>query len=945
MNHRGRWRIGAVASAIALLGSLTSLEVHALALGRISVQSALGEPLRGEIEITDINPEEASSLKVGVASAETFKAAGLDYPSAVVGLEIKLERRANGKPYFRLNTSRAITEPFVDLILEASWSSGRVTRDYTMLFDPPGLPGGTKVAPPTAPMLSRPTAPAAKPPAPDLASAPNETPAPDLASAPDEALAAQAAPPADPSAAEQAPGISDTSAEPATPPAAQSAPDATVESAEPAATPAAPARRAVPLSKSKTRKAAPAEETPTGDHKVTVKAGDTASKIAARNKPANVSLDQMLVALLRSNPGAFINGNIHTMKSGAVLDIPDTETASATPSAEAHQLIVAQSKDFNAFRRKLAEGASAAPVDGVDRKASGTLQTQVEDKAQSSRPADILTISNGALKGKSASPAEDKIAKEKAAEEAASRLAVLDKNVTDLIKLKAGSPQEASASAPAAPGSGVTVPGLASAQSAAQDASAPASAASSPASAAMNAASKPASAASAAASKPAKGKVKTPPPPAESDTLDQINQIVEENTLPLLGTAGLLAMLGGFGFLRYRLKKNKKTKSALVDSTFLESRLQPDSFFGASGGNRINTNEANPSGSSMAYTPSQIDASGDVDPVAEADVYLAYGRDEQAEDILKEALTTYPTRVAIHAKLLEIYETRRDIKTFESVAAEAFKLTQGQGTEWTEIVERGRKLDPGNPLYRFSESTPAKSELDALSAATISSVLTAEPNLAQTFAASLSSAAMDMDFLLDEPPQVSAPAPMPMPVPAPMPAPAPAPVAPQAATSPATAIPPVSTLGDLDLSLDFDLEAAAPAPAPPPAAAPAAIQEPPPEIDFLSNGLDFTPEPFSPPKPAPAPAPVSTPQPTHDDGMMEFDLDAFSLEIATPAKTPTPAPAQSQEEEDPLEIKFLLAEEFRSLGDTDGARSLADEVLSKATGPLKIKVQSFLNAL
>jgi pilus assembly protein FimV len=688
---------------------------------------------------------------------------------------------------------------------------------------------------------------------------------------------------------------------------------------------------------------------------VTVKAGDTAGKIAARNKPANVSLDQMLVALLKSNPNAFINGNIHTMKSGSVLDIPDTETASATPSAEARQLIVAQSKDFNAFRRKLAEGASAATVDGVDRKASGNVQTQVEDKAPNASNPDKLTLSNGALKGKSAT--EDKIAKEKAAEETASRIAALDKNITDLTKLKAGPPQEASASASAATGAGISTTGLASAQSAAQEASAPASAASSPASAAMNAASKPASAASAAASKPTKAKVKTPPPPAESDTLDQINQIVEENTLPLLGTAGLLAMLGGFGFLRYRMKKNKKTKAALVDSTFLESRLQPDSFFGASGGNRINTNEANPSGSSMAYTPSQIDASGDVDPVAEADVYLAYGRDEQAEDILKEALTTYPTRVAIHAKLLEIYETRRDIKTFESVAAEAFKLTQGQGPEWAEIVERGLKLDPGNPLYRFSESTPAKSELDALSAATISSVLTAEPDLPQKFAASLSSGAMDMDFLLDDPPQVSAPvsAPAPIPAPAPMPAPVPTPVppvpvAPQAA-SPATAIAPVSMFGGLDLGLDFDLEAAAPAPAPPapppvadtpPAAA---IQELPPEIDLLGNGLDFTPEPFAPPKPAPVPAPVSAPAPAHDEGMMEFDLDAFSLEIATPAKTPAAAPAPSQEEEDPLEIKFLLAEEFRSLGDTDGARSLADEVLAKATGPLKIKVQSFLNAL
>jgi pilus assembly protein FimV len=53
----------------------------------------------------------------------------------------------------------------------------------------------------------------------------------------------------------------------------------------------------------------------------------------------------------------------------------------------------------------------------------------------------------------------------------------------------------------------------------------------------------------------------------------------------------------------------------------------------------------------------------------------------------------------------------------------------------------------------------------------------------------------------------------------------------------------------------------------------------------------------------------------------------------------------TEPEEDPLEIKFLLAEEFRILGDSDGARSLADEVLAKARGPLKVKAQAFLNAL
>ena len=75
MNHPGRWRVGAMASAIALLGCLASLEAHAVALGRITVQSALGESLRAEIDISDLSADEAASLRVGVAGADVFRAA------------------------------------------------------------------------------------------------------------------------------------------------------------------------------------------------------------------------------------------------------------------------------------------------------------------------------------------------------------------------------------------------------------------------------------------------------------------------------------------------------------------------------------------------------------------------------------------------------------------------------------------------------------------------------------------------------------------------------------------------------------------------------------------------------------------------------------------------------------------------------------------------------
>ena len=86
--------------------------------------------------------------------------------------------------------------------------------------------------------------------------------------------------------------------------------------------------------------------------------------------------------------------------------------------------------------------------------------------------------------------------------------------------------------------------------------------------------------------------------------------------------------------------------------------------------------------------------------MAEADVYLAYGRDLQAEEILKEAMRTTPQRVAVHSKLLEIYSKRRDAKAFELVATEAYGLTHGEGPDWEHICELGQELDPSNPLYR-----------------------------------------------------------------------------------------------------------------------------------------------------------------------------------------------------------------------------------------------------
>lgn len=888
MNQPGRWRIGAVATAIALLGSLASLSAHALGLGRVSVQSALGEPLRAEIEIVEINAEEAASLQASVASAEAFRAAGLEYSAAVTNVQISLQRRADGRAYLRLSSSRPVSEPFVDLILEARWASGRVVRDYTMLFDPPNLRQAASPVPtPTAPLVSRPAPPVAT-----LPPIPRES------------------------------------------------------------APSSPSRPA-PVTRAPAVEAAPADRTSSDGQKIVVKSGDTAGKIAAQAKPASVSLDQMLVALLRSNPDAFIGGNINRLKAGAVLDVPAGDQAEYVPAAEATRTIVAQSKDFNEFRRKLAEGAPATQVAGADRQATGKVQAKVEDKAPAAATPDKLTLSKGAVASKAA---EEKIAQDRQAKEAAARVAELSKNISDLNKLSGAPTTPAAPATPAttspATNPAVTVPTPPALSStspagalppAAPAASAPGAPASSVAGSsaaiapAMPAASSPAEVATPAAvasapapvaAPPVKKPVVVPPPPApEPSLLDQLM----ENPLILAGGAALLVLLAAFG--AYRARKRKDAVS--VDSSFLESRLQPDSFFGASGGQRIDTNEANVTGSSMVYSPSQLDAAGDVDPVAEADVYLAYGRDLQAEEILKEAIRVSPTRVAIHAKLMEIYAKRRDNKAFEAVAVEAFNLTKGQGIEWAHMAEMGRELDPANPMYQpggqpVSGATTSIAATGVGAAAFAAQTQPLAPRAAPPEPpASAVDFDLDLDFSLGDEPAPPAPAPAPAPAPVPKPAPRPEPTVAMPAAAPAP----------VDNGMDFSSATIAmpAAVAPPPVAAPA--PQP-------SRDLSFT----------TAEPPVTTAAANLDTsgGMLEFDLGALSLDLDSPTTesqkiTAAPAPAAaavtSVESDDPLETKFALAEEFRAIGDVDGARSLAEEVLAQSSGSLKSKAQAFLNAL
>ena len=161
-------RLSLLSAALALAMGSLSFQADALTLGRLNVQSALGEPLRAEIDVTDMSSAEAEGLRVGIAPVSAFNAAGVSYNNALSDVRVALQRRADGRYVIRLAGSRPLNDPFVDLLLEANWNAGRIVRDYTVLLDPPGNRQGSAIPiAPTAPQIS--AAPRAVAPAPPVA--------------------------------------------------------------------------------------------------------------------------------------------------------------------------------------------------------------------------------------------------------------------------------------------------------------------------------------------------------------------------------------------------------------------------------------------------------------------------------------------------------------------------------------------------------------------------------------------------------------------------------------------------------------------------------------------------------------------------------------------------------------------------------------------------------
>ena len=816
------------------------------------MSSSLGQPLSAEIELVSLQPGEFEVLVARVASPEAYTDARIEYSPLLRQLRFAVERKADGKPVLKITSGAAINEPFLDVLVEVVWPSGRLVREYPILLDPPGFNEARIQAPAAAVVAPR---------------------------AP-EPLTSQ----------------------PATAPVTALMPSARAESA------------------------------PKSDTYGPVKRGDTLAKIASEMKVDGVSLDQMLVALFRENKQAFGSNNMNVLKTGQILRIPSAAEVAKITRDEAQKEVRVQVADWKSYREQVAGTvAAAAAKPAASNVASGQVtaakpavppaaptadQLKIA-KADTAAPAGATGAKGGADAGKPFAK-EDAVAKEKALAESRARIAELEKQKADaqkLLQLKT-----APAAAPA--------PEIKPAQ-VAQATPAPAAPAAAPPTAAPPTAAPDAVAKPATPVAPAKAPAKAPPPPPPAP---QLMDTVMDN-LPIIAGAGVgvLGIAGLFAFMRRRKKAGSRGGATTQSSSLMPSDLKPNTVTGAKAGGLVDTGNSSFLTDFDKAGPGAIDTD-EVDPVAEAEVYIAYGRDAQAEEILKEALVRDKGRHEISMKLLEIYHARKSAPAFEAVARQLKEAVGDDDPMWSKAATMGASIDPSNDLYGVAAGNfdPTGGFAVGGAAAAAAAVATAEDAEAKPD--------LDFDLGFDD----SATAKMAVPA--------------IDSTASATDQPEPAAVAALDFDLDLGQGTSD---------MPTTAGDTPGE----SPGLDFD-LALDVPSDTPSGSPAGGAVPA--TSVFDFDLSALSLEEPSAAvdlsvATAKPAPTVpsldlsdlSLDLDSPGEVgaaaaggdggavgtKLELAKAYVEIGDTDGAKEILNEVAREGSVAQQQEAKTILAGL
>ncbi|ODB98259.1 FimV/HubP family polar landmark protein [Candidatus Thiodiazotropha endoloripes] len=667
--------------AVAVATALSPLGALALGLGEIHPQSALNQTFKADIDLLSVTQEELQDVRVSLASHEAFKKAGMDRPFHLSSLKFTPQLTASGKPVITITSRDAIREPFLNFLVEVNWPKGRLVREFTVLLDPPVT-------------LSRKPTPVAAP----------------------------------------------------------------VAKGSPVVSKVLPSRRAAAPATSMPQ----SSMSSTGGREYgPVQPNDNLWNIAKQMQESDESIEQVMMSLLDHNPSAFINNNVNNLKVGKILRLPADAEVTGLSKRAAREEFLAQTREWKSGTRAAAPSrqekaveapapsAAPAPEDRlklVSPKPGAGESAEREGQAESAEieqlQQEIMLVresnegalqENSALKSrvqelekqiqdiqrlltlKSDQLAEVQAAQTMAAEkmqemEPAAEAPMAEQPAEAVVpaeEMAAEEPVAMTEAEPTAPMEEAAEPVIPVPEGTViEEVDIEAKIAEQQAKdqmAAPPAVSEPPAVAKAPESKPAMPEPDLAEPPVAKlpeKKVSYFDGLKENSTMvAIIGGAGVLLL----GLLAMIMRRRKEAEAEFAESIL----VSPDSDIAPSGVDDSSslTSPTDETSFMSDFSPSDIDAlqdeTGEVDPLSEADVYIAYGRYQQAEELINQAIEKYPEREELKHKLLEIYFSAKKSDAYTGLAQQLHDngLEEQQPDAWSKIATMGKELNPGYALF------------------------------------------------------------------------------------------------------------------------------------------------------------------------------------------------------------------------------------------------------
>lgn len=715
-----------------------------LGLGEIEVNSALNQKLNADIEILSATPEDTETIIVKLASRKEFQRAGIDRPFELNDLRFK-SIVIDNVPHITVTSSSPIREPFLNFLIEVDWPNGHLLREYTVLLDPPVFmtqSAGTSSAP------ARQASAAAESSGfrPTSSGSTNVVP---VFSA----------------------GVTGSSTSPL--------PDTEQLPPKTGATGQAPVNQAfipAPMVQQQT-----SINQPPGSYRI--KTGDTAWSLADAMRPdQSISVEQMMIAMLRANPESFIAENVNGIKRGYILRLPDYDQIASISQADARAMVREQAALWRQYQQTQAGGQPVSAMPSAEM--SGSAGADDGEAAAADAYLEIVSAGSGSSTTSGKDPtkmtaqelraelalARERVETERVEKEALQeRVNALEKNIDkmkgmlsiedeelsgvqslnaldkeELAALQADEPglEEASGelgeaeSAESAAAEGATAEETTAEMTEGVIESSEEVAASDAVFTDEGVVEEPAASptdegVAEMPEGPADAGVPVEPEVAKQPASDPLTQLLNDPMLLAAAGGGLLLIAALIGLIIKRRKTAAETPAPAMGTGNDELESLADDIAGTAseteeviaesmaGDQSVASKEAATrfdSDATMVMEPTEDTVITEAGPsaavdeeaarddvIAEADVYLAYGIYQQAEELLTQAIADNPNRDDYRVKLAETYYASKNAEAFVEVASEIKKrAASDDAPAWKKVMVMGQDLCADNPMFQGS---------------------------------------------------------------------------------------------------------------------------------------------------------------------------------------------------------------------------------------------------